>query len=118
MAGRLKGKVAVITGSTSGIGKASAILFAEEGAKVVVSASGKRPNLSEQVVDQIRKKGGEAVWCKADVRIKSDIKNLIDLRKKARHKKDFKTADRIREELDKHGIILEDQKDETTWRLK
>jgi len=49
---------------------------------------------------------------------KKEVKNLIDLRDKAREKKDFKTADRIREELDKAGIILEDQKDKTKWRVK
>ncbi|MBU1061435.1 MAG: cysteine--tRNA ligase [Candidatus Omnitrophica bacterium] len=49
---------------------------------------------------------------------KEEVAKLIDLRDKARAKKDFKTADRIREELNKAGIILEDQKGETTWRLK
>jgi len=77
MTDRLKGKIAIITGSTSGIGRASAELFAEEGAKLVVSASGRRPELGNEVVEGIKKKGGEAVWCKADVRKKDDIKNLI-----------------------------------------
>ncbi len=49
---------------------------------------------------------------------KEDIKKKIDLRNEARQKKAFKTADRIRKELDKAGIILEDQKGETTWRIK
>lgn len=49
---------------------------------------------------------------------KKEIEGLILLRKKAREKKDFKEADRIREELSALGIILEDQKDDTTWRLK
>ncbi|NQT74969.1 MAG: cysteine--tRNA ligase [Candidatus Omnitrophica bacterium] len=47
-----------------------------------------------------------------------EIKKKIDLRNKARQKKAFEAADRIRKELDKAGIILEDQKGETTWRIK
>lgn len=47
-----------------------------------------------------------------------EIKKKIDLRNKARQKKDFKAADRLRKELDRAGIILEDQKGETTWRVK
>jgi len=47
-----------------------------------------------------------------------EIKKLIDQRAKARLKKDFKTADRIRKELDKSGILLEDQKHGTTWHPK
>jgi len=50
--------------------------------------------------------------------LEEDIKKKIDLRTKARREKDFKKADRIRKELDKKGIILEDQKDQTTWRIK
>jgi len=47
-----------------------------------------------------------------------EIKKLIDKRNKARQEKDFKTADKIRKDLDKAGIILEDNKDGTTWRPK
>ncbi|MFH1854447.1 MAG: cysteine--tRNA ligase [Candidatus Omnitrophota bacterium] len=47
-----------------------------------------------------------------------EIKDLIVLRNKAREKKDFKEADRIREKLREAGIILEDQKKGTSWRLK
>ena len=60
----LEGKVAIITGAGSGIGKAAAELFAKEGAKVVVSdineANGK------SAVDEITKNGGEAFFIKAD----------------------------------------------------
>lgn len=47
---------------------------------------------------------------------KEEINNLIKQRNKARKEKDFKTADKVRKDLDKRGIILEDQKDGTTWR--
>ena len=62
---RLKGKVSLITGSASGIGKASAILFAKEGSRVVVSDIQKREG--EDVVRFIREGGGEAVFVQADV---------------------------------------------------
>ena len=49
---------------------------------------------------------------------KEKIDNLIEQRNEARKKRDFKAADKIRQELDKIGIILEDTKDETIWRVK
>lgn len=49
---------------------------------------------------------------------KEEIEEMLDLRNKARQKRDFKTADRIRQELDEAGIILEDQKDGTSWRVR
>ncbi|MBO4360241.1 MAG: SDR family oxidoreductase, partial [Eubacteriaceae bacterium] len=72
----LKDKVVVITGTTSGIGKRMAQLFAEQGAKVV--GSGRREELGQQVVEEIRAKGGEAMFVKTDVSDFSQIKNLID----------------------------------------
>ncbi len=62
--GRLSGKVAIITGATSGIGKATALLFAEEGADVVIT--GRRAELGESVSDEIRQKGVRCVFVKAD----------------------------------------------------
>ncbi len=47
-----------------------------------------------------------------------EIKKMIEMRNEARRNKDFKKADKIREDLDRSGIILEDQKDSTTWRAK
>ena len=54
--GRLDGKVAIITGSNSGVGAATAKLFAKEGAKVVISAR-RLPQL-EEVAEEIRANGG------------------------------------------------------------
>ena len=72
---RLKNKVAIITGGTSGMGKATAILFAKEGAKVVIC--GRRSDLGEQIVKGIRNKNGDAVFIKADVSKEKDVKELI-----------------------------------------
>jgi len=71
----LQGKVAVITGSTAGIGKAGAIGFAREGAKVVVS--GRNRQRGEEVVDTIKKQGGEASFITADMLAVVEIKRLI-----------------------------------------
>jgi len=49
---------------------------------------------------------------------KGEIERLINLRNTARKNKDFKEADRIREKLSEIGVIVEDQKGETTWRMK
>ena len=73
---RLAGKVAVVTGSTKGIGSAVASIFAAEGARVVVS--GRDQPAGEKVVGEIRKKGGEALFQRADVSVESDVKQLID----------------------------------------
>lgn len=71
----LQGKVAVITGSTAGIGKAGAISFAREGAKVVVS--GRNRQRGEEAVSAIKKQGGEASFIPADMLSVADIERLI-----------------------------------------
>jgi 3-oxoacyl-[acyl-carrier protein] reductase len=72
---KLSGKVAIVTGSGSGMGQASALLFAQEGAKVVVAdIDGKA---ARQTVQLIKKKGGEAVAVKADVSKASDAEKMI-----------------------------------------
>ena len=75
MAGGLDGKVAVITGSTSGIGRATAALFAAEGAQVVVN--GRREELGATLVDEIRSAGGDAAYFRADVRQADEVEALV-----------------------------------------
>jgi NAD(P)-dependent dehydrogenase (short-subunit alcohol dehydrogenase family) len=73
----LQGKVAVITGSTSGIGRAGAIAFAQEGAKSVVS--GRSRQRGEEVVGIIREQGNEASFVPADMLVVADIERLIKI---------------------------------------
>lgn len=71
----LQGKVAVITGSTSGIGRAGAIAFAQEGASVVIS--GRNKERGGEVVEMIKKQGGQAHFVAADVMVQADIERLV-----------------------------------------
>lgn len=73
---RLAGKVAIVTGSTAGIGKGAALLFAKEGAKVVVS--GRTVDAGERVVEDIRAEGGDAIFVKADVSESSEVQRLVN----------------------------------------
>jgi len=73
---RLKGKVIIVTGSTSGIGAAAAKAIAKEGAKVIVS--GRREHLGDQVAAGINSNGGDARFIKCDLAKEDDIKNLIN----------------------------------------
>lgn len=68
---RLEGKVVIVTGSTSGIGKAAALLFAHEGARVAVV--GRRHEKGEAVVRQIEEMGGSAIFVRADVTVEEDV---------------------------------------------
>lgn len=74
--GKLEGKVALVTGSTLGIGRACARLFAAEGARVVVN--GLERDEGEQTVAAIRAAGGEAAYCHADVGDADSLHALID----------------------------------------
>ncbi len=65
MAGSLEGKVALLTGGSSGIDRASALAFAREGAKVVVADV--NPSGGEETLDRIKKMSGEAIFVRADV---------------------------------------------------
>ena len=73
---RLKNKVAIVTGSSSGIGKAIALRFGTEGAKVVVAA--RRTTLCEETADRIMKNGGEAWAVQADVADERQVERLIE----------------------------------------
>jgi NAD(P)-dependent dehydrogenase (short-subunit alcohol dehydrogenase family) len=70
------GKVALVTGGTSGIGKATAIEFARAGAKVVVS--GRREKEGAEVVRQIKKLGGDAAFIRTDISKEADVKAMVD----------------------------------------
>jgi len=73
MGNRLEGKVAVVTGATSGIGRATAERFVAEGAKVIFA--GRRRELGETIVAPF---GAHAVFCEADVENEDDIKGLVE----------------------------------------
>jgi NAD(P)-dependent dehydrogenase (short-subunit alcohol dehydrogenase family) len=75
MAGRLQGKVALVTGGASGIGEATARVFVKEGAKVVISDV--QTELGESVAAALRKAGGEAAFVRADVASDADCKNMV-----------------------------------------
>jgi NAD(P)-dependent dehydrogenase (short-subunit alcohol dehydrogenase family) len=73
----LSGKVAIITGASSGIGRATAKLFADEGAKVVLGA--RRKNKLNELVDEIAVEGGQAKVLPGDVTSEAYNKALVDL---------------------------------------
>lgn len=73
--GRLAGKVALVTGGTSGLGRAGAVRFAREGAKVVVAS--RREEEGQQVVDEISSGGGEATFVRTDVRVPKEVEALV-----------------------------------------
>src|SRR5580698_3684253 len=68
--------VVLITGALTGIGRATAIAFAHEGARVVVS--GRRDDAGEKLVAELRGLGAEAAFVRADVRHEQDVQNLVD----------------------------------------
>ena len=74
--GKLDGKVALITGSTSGMGRDTAYLFAKEGARVIVT--GRNEARAKEVVDNIRAAGGEAIYVLADTNDLSAPKKIFD----------------------------------------
>ena len=74
---KLEGNVAIVTGATSGMGRASAKLFAQEGAKVVVT--GRNEERAKEVVDDIKAEGNEAIYVIADMSNLDDVKKIFDV---------------------------------------
>lgn len=74
--GRLEGKVAIITGGNSGVGAATAVKFAAEGAKVVITARREAP--LQEVADKIREAGGEVLPVVSDISKDEDAKRIVE----------------------------------------
>ena len=68
--------VVLITGALTGIGRAAAIIFAQEGARIVVS--GRRDKEGQELLAELKKLGAEAIFVRTDVRKDEDVRNLVD----------------------------------------
>ena len=77
MQNNVKGKVVAITGASSGIGEATAIMLASQGAKVVLGA--RRKDRLEDLVGRINESGGYAVYLVTDIKKRNDLMALVDL---------------------------------------
>jgi NAD(P)-dependent dehydrogenase (short-subunit alcohol dehydrogenase family) len=77
---KLKDKVALITGSATGIGRSTALLFSQEGAKVVLADISKE---AEETVREIRAAGGSAVFVQGDVSVPSDAQKMVNTAKES-----------------------------------
>jgi NAD(P)-dependent dehydrogenase (short-subunit alcohol dehydrogenase family) len=73
---RLKNKVALITGGTSGIGEATALLFAREGARMAIT--GRNQQRGADVVARMKESGGAAIFIQADVSVASDCQGAVE----------------------------------------
>ena len=104
----LNGKVAIVTGAASGLGKAIAVRFGEEGMKVVVNYLSKEEE-AEKVVNAIKRSGGEAIAVQADVSKEDQVEHLI-----AAAHEHFGTLDvmmnnaGIQKEIPSHKMTLDD----------
>src|SRR5467141_3417504 len=68
--------VVLITGALTGIGRAAAVIFAQEGARIVVS--GRRDKQGQELVAELQGLGAEAIFVRSDVRKDEDVRNLVD----------------------------------------
>src|SRR5205823_12875508 len=75
MAGRLAGRVAFITGAGMGIGREAALLFAEEGAGVVVADID--ANAAKETVALVERRGGRALATIGDVALEADVRRMV-----------------------------------------
>ncbi|MEH2301276.1 MAG: SDR family oxidoreductase [Nostoc sp.] len=112
MTGQFDGKVALVTGASSGIGRASAIAFASAGAKVVVAS--RRLAESEETVRLIKEIGGEAIFVKTDVSNAAEVEALVN--------KTVKTYGRLDCACNNAGIagnpgLITDDMSEEDWDL-
>jgi len=72
----MNNKVVLITGALTGIGRATALAFAREGARIVIS--GRHEEEGEKLVDELGKLGAEAEFVRSDVRHEDDVRSLVD----------------------------------------
>lgn len=101
---KLKNKIAIITGASRGIGKSTALLFAEEGAKIVVvyNKSEFEPNAEKNaisVVEEIEKNGSKAIAVKCDVSKEKEVKEMV--------KKTIETFEKIDILVNNAGIVYD-----------
>jgi NAD(P)-dependent dehydrogenase (short-subunit alcohol dehydrogenase family) len=112
MPGRLPDKVAVITGGGSGLGRASAFLFSEEGAKLVVVDIVKER--AEATAADVRARGGEAIAATADVTVEEEVKSAI-----ARATEEYGGLDILFNNVGidlEYGLVPFEESDTAAWR--
>ncbi len=76
MMNQFTGKVVLVTGGNAGIGRAAAIAFAKQGAKVVIS--GRREKEGREVLHEIKDSDGDAIFVKSDVSKESDVRAMVE----------------------------------------